>query len=47
MNITAIIQRMKRNAHNNLKKQCLRDIIEVEAVLWILIALALIVKALR
>ena len=47
MTITAIIQKMKRNAHNNLKNKFLRVVIEVEAALWLLIALALIIKTLR
>jgi hypothetical protein len=47
MNITAIIQQMKINARNNLKKKFLRAVIEAEAALWILIAFALIIQALR
>jgi hypothetical protein len=47
MTVTAIIKRMKRNARYNLKKRFLRVLIQVEAVLWLLIAVAWIVKTLR
>ena len=47
MTVTTIIQKMKRNAHNNLKKKFLRVVIEVEAALWLLIAVALLIKTLR
>jgi L-alanine-DL-glutamate epimerase-like enolase superfamily enzyme len=42
-----IFQQMKRNARYNLKKTWLKVIIQVEAALWALIALALIVQILR
>jgi hypothetical protein len=42
-----IFQQMKRNARNNLKKMSLRAVLWIEAILWTLIALALIVKILR
>jgi hypothetical protein len=47
MTVTTIIQQMKKNARNNLRKQYLRVVIGVEAVLWAFIALAWLIKTLR
>jgi hypothetical protein len=45
--IVAILHQMKRNACYNLKKTWLRVVIQVEAILWALIAVAWIVSTLR
>jgi hypothetical protein len=42
-----IIQQMKRNARNNLKKMSLRAVLWIEAILWTLIAVAWIVSRTR
>ena len=47
MTITAIFQKMKRNARNNLQKMSLRAVLWVEAILWTLIALAWIASRTR
>jgi hypothetical protein len=47
MTIASIVKQMKKNARNNLKNQFLRNVIEIEAALWILIAFAWILKILR
>jgi transposase-like protein len=43
----AILQQLKRNARNNLKKTSLRVVIGVEAALWAFILLAWIIKSMR
>ena len=47
MTITAIFQKMKRNARNNLQKMSLMVVLWVEAILWTLVVLAWIVSRTR